>query len=148
MVNSSGAHGGPRSGVCPPLNPPLTLAEICQRMCLQRRLYTFSPTHQKSYPKFRNPRTNYENKGQSRNRVQLKGVFKSRKPDLPKHNSCSCYRNRNFKSLFWFQLNRNRKLDFTRFRPEFTRISQKLILFKKCLSRKLYETFLYNKRYG
>jgi hypothetical protein len=39
-------------------------------------------------------------------------------------------------------------LDFTGFRPEFTGISQKLILFKKCLSRKLYETFLYNKRYG
>ena len=31
-------------------------------------------------------------------------------------------RNRNFKSLFWFRLNRKRKLEFTGFQPEFTGI--------------------------
>jgi hypothetical protein len=66
-----------------------------------------------------------------RPRVQPEGGFKNqnRKPDLPKHNSCSFYQNRltfqfrsilnrTFKSLFRFRLNRTQKLDYTRFRPE------------------------------
>ena len=42
----------------PPLSPPSTWAEIFRRTCLQSHLQTSPPTHQKLYPKFRNPRTN------------------------------------------------------------------------------------------
>ena len=43
-----------------PLVPPSTRAEIFQHTCLQSRLQTSPPTPQKSYLKFRNPRTNFE----------------------------------------------------------------------------------------
>ena len=45
----------------PPLGPPSTWAEISRHMCLQSHLQTSPPTPQKSYPKFRNPRTTFEN---------------------------------------------------------------------------------------
>jgi hypothetical protein len=45
----------------PPLGPPSTLAEIFRRTCLQSHLQTSPPTPQKSYPKFPNPRTTFEN---------------------------------------------------------------------------------------
>jgi hypothetical protein len=51
---------GPRT-LDPPIGPPLTWAEIFRRMCLQSHLQTYTPTPQKSYPKFRNPRTTFEN---------------------------------------------------------------------------------------
>ena len=43
------------------LVPPSTEAEIFRRTCLQSQLQTSPPTPQKSYPKFRNPRTTFEN---------------------------------------------------------------------------------------
>jgi hypothetical protein len=43
-----------------PLSPPSTSAEIFRRTCLQSHLQTSPPTPQKSYPKFRNPRTNFQ----------------------------------------------------------------------------------------
>jgi hypothetical protein len=43
------------------LVPPLEWVEIFRRMCLQSHLQTSPPTPQKSYPKFRNPRTTFEN---------------------------------------------------------------------------------------
>ena len=45
----------------PPLGPPWTPAEICWRTCLQSHLQTSPPTYLKSYLKFRNPRTTFEN---------------------------------------------------------------------------------------
>ena len=44
----------------PPLGPPSTLAEIFRYTSLQSHLQTSPPTPQKSYPKFRNPRTTFE----------------------------------------------------------------------------------------
>ena len=43
------------------LVPPSTQAQIFRRMCLQSHLLTSPPTSQKSYPKFRNPRTTFQN---------------------------------------------------------------------------------------
>ena len=45
------AHARPSA--CPPSTP----AEIFRRTCLQSYLQTSHPNPQKSYPKFRNPRT-------------------------------------------------------------------------------------------
>ena len=45
----------------PPLSPPLTWAEIFWCAFLQSHLQTSPPTPQKSYPKFRNPRTTFGN---------------------------------------------------------------------------------------
>ena len=45
----------------PPFGAPSTWAEIFRRTCLQSNLQTSPPTPQKSYPKFRNPRTTFEN---------------------------------------------------------------------------------------
>ena len=44
----------------PLLSPPSTWAEIFRHTCLQSHLPTSPPTPQKSYPKFRNPRTIFE----------------------------------------------------------------------------------------
>ena len=44
----------------PPLSPPSTWAEFFRHTCLQSHLPTSPPTPQKSYPKFQNPRTNFE----------------------------------------------------------------------------------------
>ena len=44
----------------PPLDPPSTWAKQFRRTCLQSHLQTSPPTPQKSYPKFRNPRTTFE----------------------------------------------------------------------------------------
>ena len=44
----------------PSARPPSTWAEIFRCMCLQSHLQTSPPTPQKSYPKFRNPRTTFE----------------------------------------------------------------------------------------
>ena len=44
-----------------PLVPPSAWAEIFRRTCLQSHLQTSPQTPQKSYPKFRNPRTAFEN---------------------------------------------------------------------------------------
>ena len=49
------AHGRPY----PTLGPPSTLAKILWHTCLQSHLQTSPPTPQKSYPKFRNPRTTF-----------------------------------------------------------------------------------------
>ena len=43
------------------LVPPSAWAEIFRCTCLQSHLQTSPPTPQKSYPKFRNPRTTFEN---------------------------------------------------------------------------------------
>jgi hypothetical protein len=43
-----------------PLVPPSTRAEIFRHACLQSNLQTSPPTPQKSYPNFRNTRTNFE----------------------------------------------------------------------------------------
>ena len=48
------AHARPSDG------PPSTLAEIFRHTCLQSHLQTSPPTPQKSYLKFRNPRTTFE----------------------------------------------------------------------------------------
>ena len=40
---------------------PLTWVEICWCTCLQSHLQASPPTLQKSYPKFHNPRTTFEN---------------------------------------------------------------------------------------
>jgi hypothetical protein len=48
-----------------PLVPPSTRAEIFRRSCVQSHLQTTHPTSQKSYPKFRNPRTTFQNTPQS-----------------------------------------------------------------------------------
>ena len=45
----------------PPRSPPSTPAEIVRCTCLQSHLQTSPPTPQKSYLKFRNPRTTFEN---------------------------------------------------------------------------------------
>ena len=42
------------------LDPPLDVSEKFPRMCLQSHLQTSPPSFQKSYLKFRNPRTNFE----------------------------------------------------------------------------------------
>ena len=44
-----------------PLGPPSTLAEIIRHTCLQSHLQRSPPTPQKSYLKFRNSRTTFEN---------------------------------------------------------------------------------------
>ena len=44
----------------PPLGPPSTWVDIFWHTCLQSHLQTSPPTPQKSYPKFQNPRTNFE----------------------------------------------------------------------------------------
>ena len=44
-----------------PLSPQSTLAESFQSTCLQSHLQTSLPTPQKSYSKFRNPRTTFQN---------------------------------------------------------------------------------------
>ena len=46
----------------PPLSPPSTPAEIFRCTCRQSRLQTSSPTPQKSYLNFQNPRTTFEEK--------------------------------------------------------------------------------------
>ena len=43
------------------LVPPLTRAEIFRRTCLQSHLQTPPPTPPKSYPKFWNPWTTFQN---------------------------------------------------------------------------------------
>jgi hypothetical protein len=44
----------------PPFSPPSTWAEIFWQTCLQSHLQTSPPPPQTSYPKFRNPRTNFK----------------------------------------------------------------------------------------
>ena len=58
----------------PPLGPPSTLGEIFRHTCLQSHIQTSPPTPQKSYTKFRNPRTTFEiSPFSGQNRVILGG---------------------------------------------------------------------------
>ena len=54
---------GPRARVCARetlRSAPIDMSGIFRRMCLQSHLQSSPPTPQKSYPKFRNPRTTFE----------------------------------------------------------------------------------------
>ena len=55
VLFSGSAHARPSA------LPPIDVAEISRRTCLQIHLQTSPPTPQKSYPKFRNPRTTFGN---------------------------------------------------------------------------------------